>query len=551
MREQYGKKKGDEVYYSYLNKNDLDDSKAMPKHLSEADDLGKDVKQNPDDLKKPNDVGQKDGDIAPLEAALGEPNEDEDEHIKDLKYERVTQIQPVQQVLNNPDKSLGGGGIEPNQHDNIEKEVGTKQKEVLNHEDSLQFAYPPPAKGQTLKAAGSRSTIHIPSYKFRYSASPIDGTAGDMLISALVLEPGENINGWEVDGPEFPSVANQYGLGRQLRTNHSAKVQEVFGKSFEGKTLLGKDVAEFLGYAVDGIDPNATYVGARFKATPADQQVRINLEKGYVDTGSIGLDANAFCKQCNLPVTVDAEDGSVSRTCNHLNASVILRNVDVKEYSYVAEPAFAHSKIFPSFAAAVNATLKSSLKHSSAQSAPMSLQAKAKAEGKADADAGNTIDDAKTYTQAEADAYAEARMAIYKKGMADAMKFRANDQKDGDGQDGDGQPDGGRNEADADAEGDAKMEAKAAGGFKDQSQGGPGKGFAPMTASRKTDQVGRTNQGKSDLQAAKNDLISRVLRPTAYAINQDPAMKELFIAAANAPGAPLSVKNVVKEAFRV
>ena len=662
MHQKYGEKKGDAVYYSWLNKHKLDDSKPMPNHLDSeadawdsegnyrADDLGRDVKQSPGDLKEPKNVGQKDGDIAPLEAAevpihdgmnrseasLGEPNEDEDEHIKDMKYERVTEIQPVQQGIKKPEDSIGGGGVSPDQHDNIEKAVGNKEKEVLNHEDSLKYAYPPPAKGETLAHAASRAymakelttkqrnklddsdfaypeenklpihdaahvrnalarfnqtdlpagkkaevlgricraakkfgidsplceskgkaeaagangpNIHFPSFKFRYTAEPKFGSdQGELIIKAIVLEQGLNVNRWRVDDSEFDNVAAQYKAGRQLRLDHSRDVQKVFGKSFDSKVILGKDIEGYMGQKIDGINPEGRYVAAEFIANPTDPQVRMNILKGYVDTGSIGLDANAFCDFCTKPVQVQ-DDGSVIRSCIHQDSGVVLRNVDVKEYSYVAEPAFPHSHAFPSFAAAVSETLESSLKHSASKSAPMS--AKVPMEAKAHADADNTIDDAKMYSQAEADAYAKMKLDMYKQGMADAMgKFHA--AKDGDGDDGKDDGDG-KDEADshakADAEGKADADARAAGGFKDQPDGGPGKGFAPMTASRKTDQIGRTNS-RAEMKAAKDDLISRVLRPTAYAVNADPAMKEIFTAAANAPGAPLSVKNVVKEAFK-
>ncbi len=458
---------------------------------------------------EPANIGQDDGDIAPVEAKV--LTEKERDKLPDQKF-----AYPEGQKLPiNDAEHVRNALARFNQTDL----PADKKGEVLGRICSAakKFGIESELCKSRGKAEATDTKIHFPSHRFFYTAEPkFGGEQGDILMKAIVLEPGLNVNGWEVDEPEFGRVADAYKAGRQLRLDHDKEhVSSVFGKSFNGQVMSGKDAANYLGHDVPGLDPEGTVVVADFVATPMDPQVRTNIMKGYVETCSIGLDANAFCKACDQPVTITA-DGSVNRSCTDLNAGIVLRNVDVKEYSYVSEPAFPHAMLYPSFSAAVSATLGSSLSISSRKT-EASMSQVSKVEAKT---AEPKEESVHPQIQMDADAYAEQRMNDYKRGLADAAKFRA---APGDTTEQD------EASAKANAEGDGRTEAKAS-----------------------KDQVATTNKTgtKSVAQSAKDDLIARVTRPTEYAFRNDPAMIEIFKAAVQDPKAPSEVKSKLGGVFR-
>ena len=362
------------------------------------------------------------------------------------------------------------------------------------------------------KKDGSPDFVSISAYKVPYVAAPkFEGKEAPLIIKAIVLEEGHNVNNWRVVPEEFESVAAQYKAGSQLRLNHGKNVQDVIGRSFDGRVIYGRDISTYLGRSIDGIDPNGRYVAAEFEANPQEAQARTNILQGYVETGSIGLDANAFCDECSKPVKMDGE--KVERTCRHYDAKFKLRNVQVKEYSYVAEPAFQHTMAFPSFSAAVDSALKdsSSIKSSDNSKSIMSESksqvdaAKKPAESEGDADA--------EYKRGYADAMkvADAREKAYKEGMAEGRKFRAEDEEE-----------------------KKKDEASSS-------------ASASANPSKKTDQLGKV-KGEAGPTAIANDLIARVTQPTQYALT-DPSMRELFKAATNHPTTPGDIRNKMKGAF--
>jgi len=351
--------------------------------------------------------------------------------------------------------------------------------------------------GDASKKDGSPGFISISAFKTPYIATPkTTNSDGPIIIKAVVLEPGLNVNNWRVVDEEFGRVAEQYKAGRQLRLNHDKDVESVIGKSFEGKVMLGRDLAAYLGKEIEGILPDGNYVTAEFESNPADQQVRTNILHGYVETGSIGLDANAFCEVCDKPLVFKAD--SMERTCKHLDAPVKLRNVDVKEYSYVAEPAFEHTKAFPSFSAAVNSSLSKIESNTTMMADEKSVPKDSKVEAVAKAESeGEGV-------HKMAEAMAERLLAEYKKGFADAIKYRAADDE----------------EKEKKMPKDAKVEATAS------------------AETKKTDQVGVVNPPATAKETP--DWMSKMFNPTK---SIDPAIKELFTAAAEGKDAPRDIKG--------
>jgi len=473
-----------------------------------ADDYGrKDEFKEPQ--RTPEDVGQKDGDIAPLEAK--EQTTKQRDKLEDSEFaytnddgERKLPINDAAHVRNALARWNQTDFDNPADKKAALGKICSRAKKFGIESDLCK------SKGD---ASAGDSRLHFGSHRFFYTAEPkFGGAEGDILMKAIVLEPGENVNGWEVDAPEFPRVADAYKAGRQLRLDHDKDhVSSVFGKSFNGQSMTGKDAQTYLGHEVPGIDLEGTYVVADFVATPMDPQVRTNIMKGYVETGSIGLDANAFCKACDKPLQITA-DGQVNRTCTDFTAGIVLKDVDVKEYSYVSEPAFPHAMLYPSFSAAVNSVLKrgSSLSQSeSKREASMSTVTAAK---KPEEEAAT-----KPQVQMDADAYAEQRMNDYKKGLADAAKFRA------------AQPPEEQDGASANASDGEKVEAKAS-----------------------KDQVARTDKRGETTASAKDSLMARVRSPTMTAFESDPVLKEIFTAAITHHGAPAELRGkfLAKGEFR-
>lgn len=355
------------------------------------------------------------------------------------------------------------------------------------------------------KKDGSPDFVSISAYKVPYVAAPkFEGKEAPLIIKAIVLEEGHNVNNWRVVPEEFESVAAQYKAGSQLRLNHGKNVQDVIGRSFDGRVIFGRDISTYLGRSIDGIDPNGRYVAAEFEANPQEAQARTNILQGYVETGSIGLDANAFCDECGKPVKMEGE--KVERTCRHYDAKFKLKNVQVKEYSYVAEPAFQHTMAFPSFSAAVDSALRDS---SSIKSADNSKSIMSEKPSQVDAAKKPAESDATAeYARGYADAMREHE--AYKKGVADGRKFRAEEEEEK------------KDEADSSAK-------------------------ASATPSKKTDQLGKV-KGEAGPSGTSNDLIARVTEPTKFAL-ADPAMREIFKAASSHPTTPGEIRGKLKGAF--
>jgi hypothetical protein len=434
-----------------------------------------------------------------------------------------------------------------------------------------------PVPGMVAKASKDGGLIHIPAFRMPFVATPKPGfesTDGPILIKAVTLEEGLNINKWKVRPGQFQRVADAYKSGRQLRTDHSKDMDKVIGKSYNGMVMKGAELPQWLGTSIQGINPGENYVVAEFEANPRNPQVRTNILQGYVDTGSIGLDAKAYCAECGLPLKANTESEEMERTCRHYDAGVELDDVDVKEYSYVAEPAFEHTMAFPSFSAAVSSSLsrlhrKSQSVSTSSQRLPATAAKKAEAKGEGDADAD--LPDP---------GYGDLKLKMYRKGYADALadaaKFRAVDvppNKPGNIAEGDANAEGKQDDfdrptAEAEAEGESEGVGEADAGAvtpgkppsqfpdSDQLKGtpqqlGPGT-FRQITVpnpdsthpvqGRRTDQVGRMVGRGTKNGPAGATLMDIAWKGTAVAL-RDPAMRELFKASANLPDTPAEIKQ--------
>lgn len=445
MRDKHGTESGDEKFWKWVNKHGYNETKGLDEQKSKAS-------ANP-------------------VSALMEVFDEEEEEVKE---EASTALKT--ETLHAPDK-------------------------LDRREDTNQI------QAQAGKKDGSPTFVSVGAFKVPYVATPkFEGKDAPVIIKAIVLEEGLNVNNWRVVSEEFERVAAQYKAGRHLRINHDKTVESVIGKSFDGKVIKGKEISLYLGRELEGVRPEGLYVAAEFEANPQLAQVRTNILQGYVETGSIGLDANAFCEKCDTPIKMK-DDGTMEKSCHHYDEPVKLRNVEVKEYSYVAEPAFEHTIALPTFSAAVSRALgESSLSYIPAQAkVEMSVEAK---DPKVEATAAKKAEEEKP--EEDAQALAEKFIAYYKKGVADA---------------------------------DARH-------MKESEVGA-------SVVAQKTDQVAKVAEAKTGEEGQKNlyeqrwgarksyskaDLIALTQTPTAFALDADPAIRELFKAAAEHPKAPSEVK---------
>lgn len=461
------------------------------------------------------------------------------DHTPDLKRKTETgQPDILQEGIEDPDDKQGGGDTKPGNKDKLELQSDQKDKDTLNK--TLKDTGLPKnvTKLDASKRDGLPQFMSVPAYRTPYVATPnFGGKEGEILIKALVLEEGFNVNGWRVRPSQFQSVAAQYQQGRQLRINHSKDMQHVIGKSMKAAVLKGSEVAQYMGSKIEGINPTGMYVAAEFVANPADPQVRTNILQGFVETGSIGLNAEAFCAECGKPIKID-DEGKMDRTCRHYDSGVDLDSVETKEYSYVAEPAYSHSIALPSFGAATQFMASKMVKHdasslsqSETKGVQMSVSVQAKAEGgkKADAEGKSDAEGDAKFSQADMEAYAEMRMADFKKGLAEGAKFRAKSDAEG--------------KADADASADAKGEADAK-----ADADAKGDADAHAEASAKTDQATRFPANRN--QPFSQDMMAKILRPTSTALASEKWVKELWVAAAEHPRAPAEFKAAVKRAYQ-
>lgn len=539
MRSKYGKEKGDEVFWSWLNKKGLDETKPMSKQKAEAQDIldifpidyTEDDSLDEDMIEAPEEgtaeAKMPQGDPSP--ALLGEgqmPPQQPQDPVPTTKPDPTEALKPEGLGEADTDKPITVGVNAPPPPNTGVDEVPLH--DGMNRRDQQ----------AEVTASSKGNYVSIPAYHFNYVAAPkFEGKDAPVIIKAIVLEEGHNVNNWRVMPEEFAKVADQYKAGRHLRVNHEKTVESVIGMSFDGKVIKGLDIKQYLGKDIEGIDPEGLYVTAEFEANPQDPQIRTNILNGYVVTGSIGLDAEAFCEECNKPLTTD-DKGEMQKTCRHYESPVYLKNVEVKEYSYVAEPAYEHTQAFPTFSAALDSVRGSSIINSQPKEEQMSATVQPKAEVQA---AKATAKKAEGEGEGEGDA--DAKLATYKQGYADALKHlkaffpkseataKADDEPDEDDV---------KVKAESEGEGDADASVKA------ESEGegeGDASAKAAVKAKRKTDQI--TKQGPSSKRIVPPNLFEMAWHPSQYR-NTNAVFNELFEGAAHSQGAPVGFREKAK-----
>lgn len=166
-----------------------------------------------------------------------------------------------------------------------------------------------------------------------------------IILRGVLIDSTVNENGWQIEEEDLDNIATQ-SVGTQLRLDHSDDVTKVKGKILT--TELDYPHAE----AKEEWDPANENVHVHFSAEMItnDPNVIIPVTRGYVDHVSIGADAETvYCSVCGKPTRP-------VKKCS-CNSHDILKNIVVKEYSIITNPAYKSAR-FMSFAAAVDDYLK-------------------------------------------------------------------------------------------------------------------------------------------------------------------------------------------------
>jgi len=413
------------------------------------------------------------------------------------------------------------------------------------------------------KASKKKPQFSIQAYRMPYVAQAKDPKTGIITVKAIILEEGLNSNKWRVPREEFQSISDQYKEGRQLRLDHGKDVVNVIGRSTNSTVLKGSQVEDYLGVEVPGIIDDQMYIGAEFEANPKEPQVRTNILAHYVDAGSIGLDADLFCEEDDVPATIEGDEWV--KPCGHDESGFLLRNVQAAEYSYVTEPAFSHTIFsYPSFAASVSSKFKdSALIHSSQKNGHMpkgqdAEKADAKAKGQEDEMKGQDEEESQEDEKMVSMSMAEYGDLMKEKGAAEELRkqmMRAMPQMDEkksmehkEGQD---------LEEELEEKNISQDEKKARGKSKGKSMEDENaqdeddaqdeeKKEGAKARRRATDQKSKGYIANRMPLNDKDDLMARVTRPTETAL-MEPWIREIFKASYESPTAPKEFKANMRQ----
>jgi hypothetical protein len=359
MEDQYGKDKGERIFYQWINKHGLDDTKSVKEQKGKLHAKIDNCSLCGDILDK---LEQKAGNMvtdmvppkASVKAELVVPKERSERNDFDKWFQ-----QAIDDFKNKIVAEIKASGHLPYEDEDSKPEA--KAKDVLPTEKDSVSVRAPEA---SVNASFKMPTLRFGT-QFTADASGVLSTGEIPAKGVLVSQTdADNKNGWRIgkrgaEDEEFKSIANQIIAAAkaqkpiQVRLQHSDQPDKIIGGYYNAEP----DIRD--GY----FGLNTT-----FFMNPKDPQVRYNIEKGLLRDMSIGLDANAFCDVCDKPLKQASSDGNQmwDYDCEHIGSPVYLRGCKIREGSLVSEPAFEGSEFKIGFAAALEKTLPRSLNRENA-----------------------------------------------------------------------------------------------------------------------------------------------------------------------------------------
>jgi hypothetical protein len=173
----------------------------------------------------------------------------------------------------------------------------------------------------------------------------IDGVS-KLLIKGVLIDQTKNLNNWVVEPEDFEIVGKSF-IGKQIRSDHSEKIENVLGKIIS--TELDGPHSE----AKDAWDPATPYEHLHFvgEISSKNSEVILPIQMGYISHISPAIDARSIlCALCRKPMV----DKNI-KTCGCEDSGVLLKDMTAREVSLVCSPAYAGTVFKPySFVAAVD-----------------------------------------------------------------------------------------------------------------------------------------------------------------------------------------------------
>ncbi len=189
-------------------------------------------------------------------------------------------------------------------------------------------------------------------WQSRFIASDKDVTEGmtRMLLKGVLIDTTENKNFWQVEEADFKQLATDF-IGKHLRCDHGEKVANVLGRVVETEVDAAHAEAK-ADWDPANLNPHIHYTA---EIATKDNNLIVPIKMGFVDYVSPAVDARTIlCSTCRTPM----KDKN-TRGCNCSEGSLLLKDLNARELSLVATPAYENTvaKVY-SFAAAVDNSMK-------------------------------------------------------------------------------------------------------------------------------------------------------------------------------------------------
>jgi len=167
-----------------------------------------------------------------------------------------------------------------------------------------------------------------------------------MVLRGVLIDNTANKNNWLVEPEDFKQLASDF-VGKQLRVDHSEHVSGILGRVVSTEIDSGHTEAK-AEWDPSNPNPHVHYIA---EIATKDDTLIIPIKMGFVNFVSPAVDARTLlCSACRTPMK-----DKTTRGCDCSEGSLLLKDLEARELSLVASPAYEKTvaKVY-SFAAAVD-----------------------------------------------------------------------------------------------------------------------------------------------------------------------------------------------------
>jgi flagellar biosynthesis GTPase FlhF len=186
--------------------------------------------------------------------------------------------------------------------------------------------------------------------KFTTSEKSVSDGLTRLVLKGILIDTTENKNNWCVEEDDFKQLAQDF-IGKQVRCDHGEHVGNVLGRVISTEVDSGHAEAKSE-WDIANVNPHIHYVA---EIASKDNDLIVPIAMGFVDYVSPAVDARMLlCSNCRTPMMSKTQKG-----CNCSEGSLLLKNLEARELSLVASPAYSSTvaKVY-SFAAAVDNSIQ-------------------------------------------------------------------------------------------------------------------------------------------------------------------------------------------------